>query len=128
MVRSSTRENIGVFVAVLIALAFATMTDRIGMPHKWHVAILVTIAPFAVVVLSYRLRWSRWSFWMSLTLCLTVHIVAIWVFFQYVLINVRNLGMLLWFPVVFVEMFVLLVAVKRVEEKLTGKREKVKLS
>jgi ABC-type iron transport system FetAB permease component len=126
--RVLTRENFGILVMALLALALATITDRRGMPHKWHAAILGTVIPFGVVVLSYPLRWSRWSFWVSLGICLIVHTLAIWIVFQHILSNIQNLGILLWLPIAFIEMFVLLVAVKRVEEKLTGKPERYTLA
>jgi hypothetical protein len=57
-----------------------------------------------------------------LAICLAVHSLTIWILFQYVLMNVRTLGLLLWLPVAFIETFALFVVVKQVEEKLTGKR------
>jgi ABC-type iron transport system FetAB permease component len=126
--RLLSRENIGILIGLVISLVLAVIADRRGMPHKWHAAIFGTTVPFGVVVLSYPLRWSRWSFWVSLGICLIVHTLAMWIIFQHILSNIQNLGILLWLPVAFIEMFVLLVAVKRVEEKLTGKRETVRLS
>jgi len=123
-VKSITRENIGILVAALIALALAILTDRRGMPHKWHTAIAGTIVPFLVVILAFPLRWKRWSFWASLAICFAVHTVLIWIFFQYALSNVRTFGLLLWFPIAFVEMFALFVVVKSVEEKIMGKKER----
>ncbi len=64
---------------------------------------------------------------MALSICLAGHILAIWILFQFVLWNVRTLGMLIWYPIAFVEYFVLLVLVKKVEEKLPGKWKTVKL-
>jgi hypothetical protein len=125
--RLLSRENIGIVIGMLITLALATITDRRGMPHKWHTAIFGTILPFMVVILSFPLRWKRLSFWAAFTICLAIHTVTIWIFFQYALLNVRTFGLLLWLPVAFVETFVLFVAVKRVEEKLTGKNESYKL-
>ena len=115
-------------LGAVVALALATIADRRGMPQKWHAAIVGTVVPFGVVVLSYRLRWRRWSFWASLAICLIVHTLAIWTIFQYALWDVHTLGTLVWTPVAFVEMFVLLVALKRIEDLLTGKRERVTLS
>lgn len=117
------RENLALLIGVAIALALATFMDRRGMPHKWHTAILGTVVPFGVVIVTFPLRWKRWSFWAALAICLAVHTILIWIFFQYVLSNVRTFGLLLWFPVPFVEMFVLFVAVKRVEEKIMGKNK-----
>src|ERR1700740_3287887 len=118
------RDNIGLASGALAAVGLAIITDNRGMPHKWHTAIFGTVLPFLLVILTYPLRWRRWSFWASLAICLAVHSVLIWLFFQYALANVRTLGLLFWLPIAFVEMFVLFVAVKKVEEKLTGKKER----
>jgi hypothetical protein len=112
----------------IVGLGLAIVSDRGGMPQKWHAAVLGTVVPFGVVLMSLRARWSKWTFWEALTGCLVAHLFVTWVFFQYVLANMSHFGTVYWFPVAFVEVFVLLVAVKRVEEKLTGKREAYKLS
>lgn len=128
LMRRSSRDNLGIFVMLLCLLALVIPADRMGMPQKWHAAILGTVAPFGVAILLYRLRWSKWSFWAALIISLVIHVAAMYVFFQYVLSNVRTFGWLWWTPVAFVETFILIVAIKRVEEKLTGKREIVTLS
>jgi hypothetical protein len=51
-----------------------------------------------------------------------------WVFFQYVLYGVARFSILFWYPVMLVEVFVLLIAVKRIHDKLTGTHETIKLS
>jgi threonine/homoserine efflux transporter RhtA len=126
--RSSLREYLGILVMLLIALGLATLSDREGMPQKWHAAILGTVVPFGVAVMSLRRRWARRTFWTALLMCLAVHILLMWIFFERVLSNIQNFGTIYWFPVAFVETFVLLLVVKRVEEKLTGTRETYKLS
>ena len=98
------------------------------MSQKWHAAIVGSITSFSVVILSYRLRWSRWSFWAAIAICLTIHSFAVWVVFRYALMNVQIIGILAWSPIALVEMFLLLLAVKVVEERLTGRHEIVKLS
>jgi hypothetical protein len=57
-----------------------------------------------------------------------VHAVVVGMFFQYVLADVRTFSIWFWYPVMVAEMFVLIIAVKRIEEKITGRRETVKLS
>ncbi len=125
--RSSLRENLSLLLLVLVGLSIATITDRWGMPQKWHSAILETLVAFWAVMMSYRLRWSRWSFWAALSICFMVHAAAIWIFLQYILRNLDRIGTIFAFIPAFVEFFVLLIAVKRVEERLTGKHEIVKL-
>jgi hypothetical protein len=126
--RASVRENLALVVAGMIGLALAIIADQRGMPQKWHAAIVGTVVPFAVVILSYRRRWTYWSFWASWSICLALHSLIIWILFQYVLSGVQHLGTVFWFPVALIEVFVLIVAIKRVEDKLTGRREVVRLS
>lgn len=126
--RSSTWDNIIILVAALLALATAEMMDRHGMPQKWHAAIVGSFLPFAVAIMSYRRWWLRWFFWVSLAICFAIHSVLISIVFQYAMANARTLGIAVWLPVAFVETFILLVAVKKIAEKITGKHESVKLS
>jgi hypothetical protein len=117
-----------VVFGVVLAVASAILMGQMGMPQKWHAAGFGTIVPFGVVVSLLRSRWLRWSFWVSLLICLAIHLVAFWIFFEYVLLNIRHIATLTWAPVAFVETFALLVAVVKVEEKLSGKRERIMLS
>jgi hypothetical protein len=121
--RSAIRETLSIIAMVAVALGIGIVFQRRGMPQKWHAAILGTIVPFGSVMMGVRVAWSRWSFWASLVVCLAFHVAAIWIFFHYVLASVQHFGTLYWFPVAFLEIFVLMIAVKRVEEKLTGKRQ-----
>jgi hypothetical protein len=63
----------------------------------------------------------------QLAICLTLHSVVIWVFFEYALSDVQTFSIWIWFPVMFIEAFALLIIVKRIEEKFTGQHEKMKL-
>jgi hypothetical protein len=126
--RLFTKENGFVALLVAFALVLALAADRRGMPQKWHAAIVGTVTPFGVCVYSVRVAWTRWSFWVALSILFAVHLFAIWIFYEYVLLNVKILGTIYSFPVAFVEAFVLLFAVKILEEKLTGKREYYKLT
>ena len=102
--------------------------DRRGMPQKWHAAIIGTIFPFIFVVFSYPSTWlRRRSFWTAVGICLAIHLVGIWLLFQYVLARVQHFGTLFWLPVAFVEAVVLLIVVRKVENRLTGKNEMVDL-
>ncbi len=126
--RSSRRENIGLLVGVCLTLIAAVIMDDRGMPQKWHAAIFGTTLPFVFVILIYHPAWlRRWSFWASVAICLALHLVGIWIFFQYVLKNVQQLGWGLWLPAAAVEAIVLLVAIKKIEEKLMGKHEVIEL-
>jgi hypothetical protein len=111
---------------VLAILAIRIMNHH-GMQQKWHAAVFGTVVPFGVVITLFRNRWLRWSFWGALAICFGVHFIAIWLFFQYVLFKIQNFGFLIWLPIVFVEAFLLLVVVAKIEEKLTGNRERITL-
>lgn len=113
-------------MAAALALILAIIMDRIGMPQKWHAAIMLTLLPFLMAILGYRLWWARLSFWIALTICFGVHTLAIWVFFQYALGNVR-IGTLFVYPFAIVDTIIIIVGVKKVSDKLTGKHEKVRL-
>ena len=51
-----------------------------------------------------------------------------WTFFQYVLYGVDRFSILFWYPVMVVEVLALLIAVKKIHDKLTGTHEIIKLS
>jgi hypothetical protein len=126
--RSLIQENLGLLIGVSVKIVAAIIMDGKGMAQKWHAAILGTTVPFVSVVLSYPSAWPRrWSFWTSVAICMTLHLIGIWIFFQYGLINVSRLGWGLWLPIAAVEAVALLVVVKKIEETLTGNHEVVEL-
>jgi hypothetical protein len=126
--RSSIQENLGLLIGVSVTIVAAIIMDGKGLAQKWHAAIFGTTVPFVFVVLSYPSAWlRRWSFWTSVAICLTLHLIGIWIFFQYGLINVSRLGWGPWLPIAAVEAVALLVVVKKIEEKLTGNHEVVEL-
>jgi len=101
--------------------------DR-GIPQKWGTAILGTLIPFGFVIFAFRQRLLRWSFWASLAICLIFHVLALWALFEHGLHNVERFSILLWFPVMLIEMVVLLIVVKRLEQKFSGKQETMRLT
>ncbi|MGB6822662.1 MAG: hypothetical protein WBE21_11325 [Candidatus Acidiferrales bacterium] len=118
--RSSRKQNLIIWTTGLIALALVILADHNGLPQKWHTAIFGTVAPFGFVVAIYPRRWGTWSFWAAFAICFAVHLLAMWILFQYVILGVAP-GWALWTPIAFVECFVLLVAVRRIENRLLGK-------
>jgi hypothetical protein len=116
----SIREGVFLLVAGIFAYMVIAYVDSRGLDRKWATAVFGTIVPFGFVIYMHRQRLRRRSFWASVFACLVIHSTAIWVFFQYTLAAFRSLSPLLWYPVMLVEMFGLLIAVKRIEEKLTG--------
>jgi hypothetical protein len=116
------------FLAAVLTYVLLIATQRRGVPKKWVTAIVGTLAPFSLVIYAFR-RWLlRWTFWASLAMCFAVHITLVWIFFQYILSSVQTFSIWLWLPVMLIEAFVLLIIVKRLEEKLTGKHETIRLS
>jgi hypothetical protein len=120
--------GITLFGAVM-AFGLAWAADEKGIPKKWVTAVLATIFPFAFALYVRRHDGPRRSsFWGSIAICLGVHAAVVAMFFHYVLADVQTFSIWFWFPVMVGEMFGLIVAVKRIEEKITGRRETVKLS
>jgi len=115
-----------VLIGIFTYLVASNFSDR-GIAQKWTTAVLATIITFGFVIYVCREIVLRWSFWVAIAICLAVHIVVLWGFFQYVLQRVERFGILFWYPIMLAEVFVLLVAVKRLEEKLTGKHEATRL-
>jgi hypothetical protein len=113
---------IGVF-AYFVASSFS---DK-GIPEKWATAVVASAIVFGFVIYARRHTALRWSFWVSLAICLVVHTVLVWAFLHYVLLRVKRLSILFWIPVMLVETFVLFIAIKRIETKLTGRHETIKL-
>jgi hypothetical protein len=126
--RRSIWENAILILIGVSAFAFAGAAHNRGVDQKWLTAVFGTLIPFGFVIFAFRLRLLRWSFWASLATCLAIHILLLWAFFQYVLANLQTFPILLWYPVMLIEVIVLLIAVKRIEERLIGHRETIKLS
>jgi peptidoglycan/LPS O-acetylase OafA/YrhL len=126
--RDSVRGWAITLVAALVTFVLLVAANNRGITKKWVTATMGTLGPFSLVIYACRRLLLRWSFWTALAICLAVHVVAIWAFFQYVLADSQTISIWLWFPVMLMEVFVLLFAVKRIEEKLTGKHETIKLS
>lgn len=125
--RRSLWENATLVLIAVFAFILAGNLHAKGISQKWGTAILGTVIPFGFVIFALRQRLFRWSFWASLAICLTAHTLVIWTFFHYVLNSVERFSILLWFPVMLIEAFVLLVVVKRIEEKFTGQHETITL-
>src|ERR1700722_8141797 len=117
--RASVRNWAVTLIAALLTFALLAGANNRGIPKKWVTAVMGTLVPFSYVVYAFR-RHLRRSFWMALSICLALHSLAIWTIFQYVLVDFQSVNIWLWFPVMLIESFVLLVAVKRIAEKFTS--------
>src|SRR6267142_6577533 len=111
-------ENAILVLIGVSAFTFAGAARNRGVDQKWLTAVFGSLIPFGFVILAFRLRLLRWSFWASLAMCLAVHGLLLRAFFQYVLANFQTFPILLWYPVMLIEVVVLLIAVKRIEERL----------
>lgn len=123
--RALCENSIGV-LTTLTVFGLAVAAHDKGIQQKWITALLGTVFPFALVIYLRR-RGLRWSFWASLAIFFAVHCIVIGFVFGYLLANFQSFSPLLWCPVMLVEVFVLIIGVKRIEERLTGKREVVRL-
>jgi hypothetical protein len=123
---SSASDKIVLVIVALATLGLGLLAARHDMPQKWHAAILGTVVPFGGAIGALHRHWSLWSFWVSTLICLAMHSVLIWVFFQYVLSGVQTMGMVMWLPIAFLEGFVLLVAITRLEQEL-GKHAEARI-
>ncbi|PYU17979.1 MAG: hypothetical protein DMG32_26805 [Acidobacteria bacterium] len=125
--RASFWENALLVLIGVFAFVLAGSLDERGIPQRWGTAIVGTLLTFGLVIFACRPRLLRWSFWAALAICLAVHVLAIWAFFEYVLKNFKRFSILLWLPVMLTEVVVLLIVVNRVEKKLSGKHETIEL-
>src|SRR6202140_3498665 len=80
--RSSFWENTLLVLFGVFAFVLAGDLHDNGIPQKWGTAVLGTLIPFGFVIFAFRERLLRWSFWGSLGICLTIHILVIWAFFE----------------------------------------------
>jgi hypothetical protein len=120
-------------IAVLVLVGVFAFMTRIdfqsrNIPRKWATAFLATLITFGLVIYVRRKELSRWSFWASLAICLAAHIIVVWIFFEYVLHGVGRFSILFWYPIMLVETFGLLIAVAKLEKKLSGKQGTINLS
>jgi CDP-diglyceride synthetase len=126
------RTSFGEYILLLLIGVFAFMTagelHNRGIQHKWATAIMRTLVTFGIVVYLCRRMWTRWAFWVAIGICLAANTIVTLVFFQYVLYGVDRFSILFWYPVMLGEVFVFLIAVKRIHDKLTGTHESIKLS
>lgn len=112
----------------MVAFVLAGGLRDKGIPQKWGTAILGTITPFGYVIYAYRKNYLRWPFWISVAVCLSMHLVIIWIVFQYILSSVQRFSILLWFPIMLIETFGLLVAVRRLAAVMTGEQEALRFN
>jgi hypothetical protein len=117
--KSRTSENVYVGIVALLGLAIAVVTDRAGMPQKWHAAIVGTTVAFGGSAWVFRHRWSQRQFWIALGTCFVIHMFGIWMIFGQLLKDAKTFGILIWAPAAFVEGVFLLAFVPALQRKIS---------
>jgi hypothetical protein len=121
--RASLIEWLSAVALGLAAVVLGIAAYNHGIPIKWVTAVMATLLPFSMVIYSYRRRPLRWDFWTAMAICLLLHSIGMWVIFQYVFSGLQRFSILFWYPIMFFEMIALLLAIKRIQTMLTGKKE-----
>src|SRR5690348_8671108 len=103
--RSLAETGLLVLIGVTaFVLASAAHDKDIG--QKWVTALFGTLVPFCLVTFLRR-KTLRWSYWLSLTICLVVHCGVTVLVFQYILAGFDRFSPLMWYPAMLIEVFVL---------------------
>lgn len=120
--------NAAIFVfSAVFAFFLAGDLHQHGIAQKWGTPIAGSLLTFGIVIYAFRSHLIRAAFWISLSLCAVVHVGMMWIIFGFLLDQFTRFPPLLWLPFVLIEVVLLLVFVKRIEEKITGKHEVISL-
>jgi hypothetical protein len=92
--------------------------DR-GIAQKWATATLATLMIFAAVIYFARPRVGRWTFWTALSICFLGHAFLVWFVFDRILKRTTRFSILFWYPVILVEVVMLLIFENRIEKLLS---------
>jgi hypothetical protein len=125
--RASFMEYAVLLLVGALSFLLARNLHERGIPLKWATAIMGTVVIFAFVIYVCGNLLTRWAFWVAVAICFLVHIVVTWMFFQLFLSGFERFSILCFYPLMLIEVFVLLVAVKRIHDKLTGNHETLEL-
>lgn len=109
--RGLSNDTIG-WISLGVTLLAIVILDRGFPPYKWHAGIIWTVTAFYGAVIFGRSKWQLWSFWVSLSACMVVHIILMWAIFGQLLPGLR-VGTLYVIPLGFAESILLLVVVAR---------------
>ena len=112
------------WTACAVAAIGAFVMHKLGLPQKWHTAFVGTIAPFWYVTGVFRKRWMYPSFWQSLAVWFAVHLLLIWFVLSVVLRHVATVGMLLWIPIIMIEVIPLYLFIDVLEHKFRRQRNR----
>lgn len=98
-----------IWVAVAVTLLAVVIVNHYGMPQKWHAAIMWTGVAFVPPTITRRKRWKSWSFWALWAVCITLHLLLMWLIFELLLGKFVVIGMLYVVPFGAIEAFFLLI-------------------
>jgi hypothetical protein len=111
--KNAVSDNAVEWMIAGLALAALIIFGRLGMPQKWHAAIMWTAVAFGPMTITLRRRWKSWSFWAWWTIYLGLHAALMWVVFALLLTKLRVLGTAYVVPLGAVETFVFLVLLSK---------------
>jgi peptidoglycan/LPS O-acetylase OafA/YrhL len=122
--RASIREWFVLVLAGLAAFWLLGVFHDKGISPKWLTAIMGTLFPFGALIYGHRHWLTRWTFWIAVLVSLVVHCILILAIFQYVLKRFTHFSPLLWAPIMIVEFLALLVVIAKIENALSGNRDR----
>ena len=109
-----------VLIGVITFFLIGEFHDQ-GVSQKWITTIVGTIVPFGLVMYGNRRSLGRPTLWVALAICLVVHCALMAIIVGYVFRNLVTVSILLWSPIMVLEFFALLFALRKLEQKLSGK-------
>lgn len=115
-------ENSVVLALTMSALILAIFADKLGLPQKWDIAILITVTSFGGAALGLRRRWGYLNFWMPFAGCFLIHCIAMFWLFGIALASQERAGYVTAAIIGFGELVPLMVIIKVVDRWLSGKR------
>jgi len=126
--RVSLGQNAVAILFGVLTFLLLVESDKNGIEPKWVTALVATIAPFGMVIYGYRAVPRKWSLWAALIICLAVHAIGIWILFGYVFMAFQRVSILLWYPFMMAEAFILVVAVAKINNWLVGQNERIRFT
>ena len=117
---SSVREVwVLLLVGVITFFLIGEFHDR-WISQKWITTIVGTLVPFGLVLYGNRGSLWRGTLWASLAICLVAHAALMGFTIVYVFRQVAAFSILWWSPVMVLEFFALVFAVRKLEKKFAG--------
>lgn len=112
-------------LAVTITVICVLFGMVVNAPQKWNAASFITIVTFAAVMTCFKNRWRSKAFWGFVGTIFLIHLALIYLVFAVVLKQVRNVGLLLCLPIIFVETALVYNALIAIERRIDRRRGRV---